>query len=73
MAIDTAAKRRSAAHAGARRWMGVGVTNDATPDGAWRLMAARMYSGIAIGAAAVVAASANLIKFVANVSTGFNR
>lgn len=68
MAIDTAAKRRSAAHGGARRWMGVGVTPDATPDGAWRQMVARIYSGIAVAEAVVQAARA-IIGFACNVGS----
>lgn len=54
MAIDTAAKRRSAAHV-ARKWSGAGVTPDATPDGFWRQCVGRGYAGILAGAASAAA------------------
>ena len=54
MAIDTAAKRRSAATV-AQVWMAPGVTPDATPDQAWRQSSGWGYEGILAGAAAAVA------------------
>ena len=51
MAIDTAAKRRSAAGAGFFL-LGPGVTPDATPDAFWRQSAAWSYGGIPAGSAA---------------------
>ena len=53
MAIDTAAKRRSAATV-AQVWMAPGVTPDATPDQAWRQSSGWGYEGILAGAAAAV-------------------
>lgn len=49
MAIDTAAKRRSAA--GIPFWIGLGVTPNAGKDAAWRQQAGWGYSGIAAGGA----------------------
>lgn len=46
MPIDTAAKRRSAAHVG-RKWSGAGVTPDAAKPVAWRQQVGRGYSGVA--------------------------
>ena len=48
MAIDTAAKRRSAAGVGFFV-LGPGVTPDATPDQFWRQCAAWSYGGILAG------------------------
>ena len=50
MALDTAAKRRSAAAIFVL--FAVGVTPDATPGGEWRQQAGWGYSGIAAGEAA---------------------
>ena len=45
MAIDTRAKRASAGGV-PYGWAGVSVTNDATPDQAWRQAVATSYTGI---------------------------
>jgi hypothetical protein len=52
MAIDTAARRRSAAGVGFFI-VGPGVTPDATPDQFWRQSAAWSYGGILAGGAPV--------------------
>lgn len=56
MAIDSAAKRRSAAGVGFFV-VGPGVTPDVTPDQFWRQSAAWGYGGILAGAAAPPSAS----------------
>lgn len=56
MAIDSAAKRRSAAGVGFFL-VGPGVTPDATPDQFWRQSAAWSYGGILAGAPPAPSAS----------------
>lgn len=60
MAIDTAAKRRSAATVG-QVWMPPGVTPDATPGQEWRQSSGWGYEGILAGAAAAVA---DIIQYI---------
>ena len=71
MAIDTAAKRRSAGGI-AYFIFGPGVTPDATPGGEWRQQAGWGYSGIAAGAAAVTSQVCThmLLTGVGSVGTG---
>ncbi len=59
MAIDTAEKRRSAAHVGSRR--GPGVTPNALKDAEWRQQAGWGYSGIAVSAPAADPGSSPII------------
>lgn len=71
MAIDSAAKRRSVAHI-ARRWSGVGVTPDATPDQFWRQSAARGYGGILAGEAVEPEGPAPYIGMISDVGRLMN-
>lgn len=59
MAIDTAAKRRSAATVG-QVWMAPGITPDATPGQEWRQSSGWGYEGILAGASIV----ADFIQYI---------
>lgn len=69
MAIDSAAKRRSAAGVGFFL-LGPGVTPDATPDQFWRQSAAWSYGGILAGEAVAPVATGNQIKHITQRAFG---
>jgi len=60
MAIDTAEKRRAAAHV-SRVWCGKGVTPTVGKDAEWRQQVAWSYSGIAASAPAVGGGGGNMM------------